>query len=173
MKCPQCGFVASDSKDACPKCRLDLIPHKLRLGIITAAPAKAKEASPQAAEAGTPSTANQVPGLVQPPAATRESTSGAATADEIARKGSWLLRVFSKPPKVELEAPAFDLHLAAAENTPAPSVEKALQGAAPAPETAQSKPAASAAAPDAGQSKPKPDTVPAPEEDFSDLILAL
>lgn len=33
MKCPGCRFVCSDSRDICPKCLLDLRPHKTAMGI--------------------------------------------------------------------------------------------------------------------------------------------
>lgn len=33
MKCPECKFVSSDLRDICPKCFVDLRPHKRELGL--------------------------------------------------------------------------------------------------------------------------------------------
>jgi uncharacterized RDD family membrane protein YckC len=44
MKCPQCSFVCSELRDICPKCLLDLRPHKHSLGLpVTDSDASYKE----------------------------------------------------------------------------------------------------------------------------------
>ncbi|MCB0345787.1 MAG: RDD family protein [Bdellovibrionales bacterium] len=38
MKCPVCSFISSDKRDICPKCSVDLRPHKEALGITVSHP---------------------------------------------------------------------------------------------------------------------------------------
>ena len=40
MKCPSCKYVTADEKDICPKCQLDLRPHKKTLGLPISEPNK-------------------------------------------------------------------------------------------------------------------------------------
>lgn len=38
MKCPVCSFISSDRRDICPKCSVDLRPHKEALGLSVSYP---------------------------------------------------------------------------------------------------------------------------------------
>ena len=65
MKCPECSFVSSNRKDLCPKCGVDLRPHKKALGLPITQPA-ANEEDPGAQTEPAPVEAPAVPQGISP-----------------------------------------------------------------------------------------------------------
>lgn len=112
MKCPNCKLVCSDSAEKCPKCKHDLAPLKLNIGLSPAPRVSIKSKKPQESEtapAAAPIVERQVAPIFdpnwQPPAVL--SFGQLSTAEKVE------LREFFKTAEAELPSTEDEISLGA------------------------------------------------------------